>query len=91
MKEPKHISTPTSVTDKSNKTPITQQDIPKVEATEWKDDSLTQLYEQLTTLENRRMVVAQMGKFDMVRQIEAGIAHLRTVIQAKQKESESIL
>lgn len=64
-------------------TPITREPIKKVNANDWDNQGVSQLYDQLTTLENRLMYARQLGHADMIKQLEKGIARLRSQINSK--------
>lgn len=78
--EPKH-GDPVSV--EGDITPITRQKVEKVDAGEWEAMSVSQLHEQLLTMENRLLYVRQIGHDEMTTQLIRGINLLRGLIHLK--------
>lgn len=64
-------------------TPISRQKVSAVDATAWQDQSVSELHEQLHTLEQRAMYARQHGNYAIVTQIERGINELRQLIHQK--------
>lgn len=79
-------STAVSVTEASEKTPITGKEIPTVDADMWEEMTPTELYEQLYILEQRMTACYQYGSVDAAKQIQRGITRLQGII--KQKDDE---
>ena len=72
-----------SVGHEAEVTPVTRQRINNVDAKQWKDMNLTELYDQLAVLESRRIKLYEIGQGPMAEQLEKGIAMLQAVIKAK--------
>ena len=73
-------------------TPISKEEIVAVSAQDWNNLPITELFDQLATLQNRRIMLLSMHKGDFVAQIEQGIAQLEQVINARQATNgESII
>ena len=64
-------------------TPITRKKIHNVDARNWSEMTLTELYDQLSVLESRRIQLYEIGQSPMAQQLEKGIAALQQVIKAK--------
>ena len=64
-------------------TPITRQAIRTVDAGEWTTLTLTELYDQLATLDSRRIQLYDIGQPMVAQQVEQGIAQLQSVIKSK--------
>lgn len=79
------IKKPISLGHDSTQTPITNQPIQKTNMKNWEDMGIEALYDQLTTLENRRNMAFQMKRPEMAKQIQLGIDHLRSIIDRKQQ------
>lgn len=79
---PKPSKKPIEVHDETV-TPITQQEIHKVEATQWADKPMSMLHNELSTLRERQNSMLMMGKPNIAKQIGYGIQTLEAVIQAR--------
>jgi len=79
--EPKLSTRPIAVDE--NITPITQQPVETVSATDWGNRSIAQLQDELVTLFNRKNMLISMGRNDMVPFIEGGIATIQAIITHK--------
>ena len=64
-------------------TPITRKEIRPVDATQWAEMSLTELYEQKAILESRRLQLYEIEQPAMAQQVEKGIALIDLVIKKK--------
>lgn len=62
-------------------TPITRQEVPQVDATQWSDMNAAQLTNQLSILEKRLNFARQIGHQEMATQITRGIIQLQVLIQ----------
>jgi uncharacterized small protein (DUF1192 family) len=78
-----NTSQPIDVSADSELTPITQQPIDKVNANEWSSLSLTEMHEQLTTLQNRYYACLELEKYEVSQAIQQGINRLRAEITKK--------
>jgi hypothetical protein len=67
-------------------TPISNEPVAQVEASDWHIMPIQQLEEQLFTLTNRQYAVQQMKRPDIARQMNDGIEYLRQLIAYKQSE-----
>lgn len=72
-------------------TPITGKDVPDVRSYEWENLTLTELYEQLSALQSRRMMLIDMHKSDLVPTIDHGIMYLEHYIKSRAKDEETFL
>ena len=72
-----------SVGHEAEVTPITRKKIHTVDADTWPELTLTELYDQLSILEQRRIQLYEIGQGPMAQQIEAGIKRLNLIIKAK--------
>lgn len=79
----KKLERSVSVDDDATITPITHQPIKSVDATSWSDLNLTELYSQLSTLEDRRIKLYEIGQPAVAQQVEQGIARIQLVIKSK--------
>lgn len=70
-------------------TPITGKTIDSVDATQWGNQSLVQLYDQLSTLQNRRYMLLEMGKFDIVGQVDQAISNMQQIIKRAEKAHDT--
>ncbi len=57
-----------------------------VSADEWKDMSVTQLFDQRIVLANRLALCAQFGNPGMLRQINMGLHQIDTIIKYKEQK-----
>lgn len=64
-------------------TPITREEIKSVDANDWSQLNIAQLYEQLNTLEKRMEYARSIGHQDMMTQLSRGITRLRALIHTK--------
>ena len=62
------------------------KEVELVSAEEWKDMSITQLFDQLMILNNRLTAVMQFGNPAMIKQIQMGIKQLDTIIKYKERQ-----
>ncbi len=74
---------PISVTPESDLTPITQKEIPQVDAESWESLTVPELYDQLAILENRIMSCKQYGQGEAATQIGNGVLRIRAIILKK--------
>jgi hypothetical protein len=72
-------------------TPITRQPIPQVNSTNWEDMPYPKLVDQHAALKNRLLVVKQMGRSDMEKQIQKGIRYLEMLIKQKHEKDDGVL
>lgn len=78
----------TGVDISSDITPITKQPVPQVTSHEWSGASISELHDQLVTLQNRYYMMLQMGKGDIADQILNGIQQLEALITHRQIEAQ---
>lgn len=64
-------------------TPITRKPIKNVDAINWSEMNLTELYDQLATLDDRRIKLYEIGQPAVAQQVELGIARLQLIIKSK--------
>ena len=64
-------------------TPISKQPIQQVHADKWSDMSITELWEQRTTINNRLDYALQLGHADMIKQIQRGLLQLDQLIESR--------
>jgi hypothetical protein len=83
MTDTDNNSTPIDVSSNSELTPITQQPISKVNADEWHSLTITELHEQLATLQNRYYTALELEKYEVSQAIQAGINRLRAAIEIR--------
>ena len=62
------------------------QEVELVSAEEWKDMTITQLFDQQMILNNRLTAVMQYGNPAMIKQITIGIKQLEAIIAYKEKQ-----
>ena len=62
------------------------QEVELVSAEEWKDMTVTQLFDQQMILNNRLTAVMQYGNPAMIKQITIGIKQLEAIIAYKEKQ-----
>lgn len=77
--------------DQEDITPITRKKIQKVNSRDWENQTVSKLYDQLSTLRSRHAYAAQIGHHDMMKQLEAGIKRLEQVISSKRPTEETII
>ena len=77
---------PISVND--DITPITKKPILQVDANNWSKLSITELWEQRTTISNRLDYALQLGHTDMIKQIRMGLNTLDQIIAERSANSE---
>ena len=83
---------PIDVSTNANVTPITHKPIEQITPEEWGEISFSDLYNQLSILQNRLMVARSMDKPEMATQIQYGISQLEAVIQQRSsQQKETIL
>jgi hypothetical protein len=66
-----------------NKTPITKKDVQQVRADRWHEMSVSELYDQKGILDGRLVAAAQLGNFNLLRQVQMGIDAINEVIAQK--------
>jgi len=76
---------PISVTD--DITPITHQPVENVNANQWSNISLSDLWDERIVLENRLNYALQIGHTEMIQQLQSGIIRLDAVIQHRTETS----
>ena len=74
---------PIDISENSEITPITQQPINKVNADEWGKLSLTEMHDQLTTLQNRYYTALELERYEIAQAMQIGINKLRAAITIK--------
>ena len=62
------------------------KEVELVDATEWMNMSVTQLFDQRITLNNRYAMASEYGGPAMLKQIQMGIAQIDAIIKHKEKE-----
>lgn len=67
----------------SNKTPITKKDVQQVRADKWHEMSVSELYDQKGILDGRLVAAAQLGNFNLLRQVQMGIDAINEIIAQK--------
>jgi len=67
----------------SDETPITHQKIDQVDASTWKDKSLSELYDDLIIMNRRLDMAREVGNITIIQQVQKGIEHLQAVINAR--------
>lgn len=67
-------------------TPISREPIDRVQAEYWQSLSLSELFDERVTLNNRITYMYEMNKPDIARQIERGVAIIDQIV--KQKETK---
>lgn len=72
----------------SDITPTTRQPIPTVDQSTWNDASVSELYDQLITLQQRYYMMLDMGKGLIADQIQRGILQLEAQISEKQLDAQ---
>lgn len=60
--------------------PYTGERIVPINATTWSDASATELYKQLTVLENRLQIALTLGKVELIKQLSAAVDNLKSAI-----------
>lgn len=88
--QPDSNSTAVSVDAHSTITPISREEIEQVNSDEWSKLTLSELYDQLATLENRKYACMQYSPL-MVKDIERGIARIRAIINLKHGNEVKLL
>ncbi len=68
-------------------TPISKKEIKPVDATQWHDLSIMQLYEQMSILQDRLIIAQNMKSLPLVAFIENGIKNLQSIIESKAPKS----
>lgn len=68
---------PVDISSDSTITPTERKPIEKVDACSWQEVSLTQLHDQLTTLQSRYYSALDMHKYEMAEAILKGIEQLK--------------
>lgn len=78
------------ITSDSKFTPITNKPIPQIDADDWANLSINELYDQQSFLHTRLNIVAQnSGHPDIMAQMRLGIARIEAIIQAKNQDSQN--
>jgi len=62
------------------------KEVELVDATEWMNMSVTQLFDQRITLNNRYGLASQYGGPAMLKQIQTGIAQIDAIIKYKEQQ-----
>lgn len=83
-------STAVSVDAHSTITPISKQEIEKVDADAWSKCTVSELYDQLMIMEKRKYACMQYSP-EIVKDIERGITRLRAIIDKKQGNEVKLL
>ena len=68
---------------RSNKTPITKKDVQQIRADKWHEMSVSELYDQKGILDGRLVAAAQLGNFNLLRQVQMGIDAINEIITQK--------
>jgi len=85
-KNKKDVKGPISVTD--DITPITHQPVNQITANEWSALSLTELWEQRVTLDNRLNYALQLGHSELIKQLQRGLSQLDEIIKQRSSTSD---
>ena len=85
------VGPPVDVGPDADITPITRQEIKKVKATDWVDLNLTQLHEQMDTMQNRLHYAQTIGHQDMINQLSRGIIQLQLIIKTKADQEHKLI
>lgn len=83
-------STAVTVDTESTITPISREEIKKVDATDWNNMTVGELYDQLQVMEQRKYHCQVYAPL-IVGQIESGIRRLRLIIDKKQGNEVKLL
>ncbi len=78
-----NTSKPIDISTDSEITPITHQPINKVDATGWGTLTLTELHEQLDTLQNRYYTALELERYEIATAMQVGLDNLRAYITHK--------
>lgn len=73
----------------SDITPTTHKHIEAITPSSWDSVPVGELYDQLSTLQNRYFAMLEMGKPEIANQINIAVVHLRTVINAREQNKIS--
>lgn len=84
--EPKHSTTPTDVN--SDRTPITQRKVERVDPSTWETAPVGELYDQLSVLQSRFFSMQEMKKFEIAQQVNGYIAQLRQIIKRRETKQQ---
>lgn len=72
--------------DVSTHMPSTGTEVELVDASEWKEMSVVQLFDQRIILNNRFAMASQYGNPNMLKQIQMGIATIDAIIKYKETQ-----
>lgn len=82
-KDNKNITEPVQISASSTITPTTNQPISQIDRSSWGSIPLTELYEQLNALRDRRWMAADLHYYQVLPQMDRGIAQLETIINQR--------
>lgn len=82
---------PIDVSPDSELTPISEEEIPQVDAASWESLTVPELYDQLAILENRIMYCNQYSQGEAAKQIGRGVLELRVIIARKSENEVKLL
>lgn len=71
--------------------PFTGKPIPSVNAHNWQQASITDLWEQMSVLNARLNVVGQMGKLEYIVPLRQAIADLQETIRQRTANNENLI
>lgn len=84
------MTTNNKKTDPVELTPITKQPINQVHSDRWQEMTVSELWEERITLNNRLTYALQIGHADMIKQLNMGIKFLDQLIQSKTTTTERL-
>lgn len=79
-----------SVSVNGDITPITRQPIDTIDASTWEDMPFEALEKQYNMLMKRINMVKSMGRSDLTKQMERGLAYLNQLIETKRPKNDGV-
>ena len=71
-------------------TPITKKPVSQINARTWEDMTFEALSDQYIDLQNRIELANQMGRQDMVKQMQRGLGYLLQLINEKRPKEDAV-
>lgn len=75
----------------SDMNPFTGKPVPSVNAHNWQQASITDLWEQMSVLNARLNAVGQLGKLEYIAPLRTAIAQLQETIRQRTANNENLI
>lgn len=72
-------------------TPFSHEPIHAVDASKWGTASITELWEQMSTLNARYITVAQMGRIEYMTPLKQAMAELEAIIKIRSQNNDKMI